>query len=183
MLHHLELVSGPPAGQQFLAVVRHPFGGAPVSGFGELAAVPVRKIVHEPIATLEAELGELALVTHGPGSIPLVREQAGTILVRPFDDEDFSLFAGLQVSEVALDIVDLVGDQPLGHGAHGRLPFGRRECETRGASSLDPSSEGSRDATEDARDDGVHLDTPSSPVGDRRSVAPAGVDVNRITPA
>jgi hypothetical protein len=93
LLHHVELVTGPTARQQLLAVVRHPLGGALVSRLGELSAVAVSEVVHEPVAALETERGQLALLGHGAGSVPLVGQQAGTGPMGPFDDEDFGFLA------------------------------------------------------------------------------------------
>src|SRR6185436_19980758 len=125
-----------------------------------LAPVAVGEVVHEAVPALETQLLELALVRDGARPVALVREQARTVEIGPFDDEDFSFLAGLQIPEIELDVVDLVGDEPRRRGAHGRLPFGRWEHATRMASSLDSDSEGSRDATEDSRDKGVHGHVP-----------------------
>ena len=99
------------------------------------------------------DAGEAALRAR---SVALVRQETRTVEIGPFDDENFGFLAGLQPAEIELDVIDLVSDEPRRRGAHERLPFGCWEHATRMASSLDSDSEGSRDATEDSRDKGVH---------------------------
>ena len=103
------------------------------------------------------------------------------------DDEDLGFLAGLQTAELVLDEVDLVGDQPRGNRAHGRLPFGSEE----GASSVllrsDPAVAGpsqsrrtaalrrkAGDAKEDADGEDVHVTSSSRLDGSHSVVAPGG---------